>query len=268
MTVTVLDTHRLRYTYGDVVTEVYYPLPMKHRYTKSQQALVDAVTQLGWTLDTTAVRIDCWGRFDRMEEDRRVQSLQQHPFVFVRPAADGGWWELELDYVSRDYGYSSSSSRSFNKALLGAKLKRFTAEADQVEFESALSGYPSYPEGAAILQRQSTAGYASTNWVTAVASDNGRETLRAQVLALATDPETVLWLAAERMHNETLALLAARQAYQEAQEARRRPLPEGWDELKTAARAVAKADGLTDLEAVTTALKAALAAVEGTVVVH
>lgn len=267
MTVTVLDTHRLRYTYGDIVTEVDYPLPLRHRYTKSQQEMVDTVVGLGWSLDTTAVRNSYGYHFDGLSEERRVAYLEQHPFVFVRPAADGGWWELELDYVSREYSYGSRA-KSFNKALLGAKLKRFTAEADQVQFESAISGYPSYPQGAAILQRQSTAGYASTNWVTAVASENGRDTLRSQVLALATDPETVLWLAAERMHNETLARLAARRAYQETEEARRRPLPEGWDELKTAARAVAKADGLTDLEAVKTALKAALAAVEGEVVVR
>ena len=267
MTVTVLDKNTLVYRYGDTETTVQYPLPIKHAYTKSQADMVKAVTDLGWELDTTAVRVDSYNRFDTLTEERRVQAMEQHPFMFVREDADGGWWQLELDYVSRDYSYYSSR-RSFNKALLGAKLRRFTPSADEVHFDNALSGYASWSKGKVVLQKQSTAGYASTNWVTAVAAQGGRDTLRAQVLALATDPGLVVWLAAESEWEADQAEAARRRARRAEEEARQAPLPAGWDELKVAAKAVAKADGLTDLKAVKAALEAALAAVEDEVVVR
>lgn len=264
--VTVTSPTTLQYSYGESVTTVAFPLPLRHRYTKGQQALVDEVTALGWNLDETAVRNSYGYHFDTLPEERRVAKLEQHPFIFVREDADGGWWQLELDYVSREYSYGSA--KSFNKALLGAKIRKFTAEADKVEFDAAISGYPSYADGAVVLQKHSTARWASYNWVTGAASDDDRYTLREQVIALATDPGLVLWLAAERMFERAEARYTARREAERVEALRRRPLPASWDALKAAAKAVAAADGLSDTDALLEALKAAVAVVEDEVVVR
>ncbi len=255
------------YTYSGVVTTVALPAPLRHRYTKGQQSLVDAVVKLGWSLDETAIINTYGNHFDLLSEERRLANLVQHPFVFVREDADGGWWELELDYVSREFSWYSHGEDRFNKALLGAKLRRFTAEADEVTFDDALSGYASYSRGRVVLQKQSNAGWASYNYVTGVATDGERYTLREQVLALATDPGLVLWLAAERRFTADEAKYAAQRAKAD-REAAEANITAGWADLKAVARQVASSHGLSDHAALVAALKTALAAVEDEVVVR
>jgi hypothetical protein len=254
------------YSYGDTVTNLTLPLPNKHRYTDSQQKMVDIAINKDWELDTTAIRNTYGYGIDRLEdEDRRRQYLSQHPFVFVRPADDGtGTWQIELDYVSREY--SNYGNRSFNKALLGAKITFINPDGTGRVYDDALSGYADYNRGKAVLQKQSTAGWASTNWITRVLTEAGASTLRAQVELLLEDPALVLWLAAEAMYEATEAESAARRERERQEALKARPLPEGWSELKSAARAVANADGISDTAALLVALKAAVAAVEGAVV--
>lgn len=245
------------YRYGGCVTTVTLPLPMKHRYTKGQQALVDAALSDGWELDLTAILNSSSGRFSAYTPEQRVTYLSQNPFQFVKPAADGGRWEVELDYTSRDYGWYGPH---FNSTLKGAKLRRYAADGSQVMFSPALSGWASGgSQGDLILERQSTAGWASTNYVTAVTSG---KTLRDQVISLLNDPEAVATRAVEA-RDAAEAKEAVRNAeIERIRELKKRPLPAGWDALQEAAQAVAEADGLSDTEALLAALKGAVASVE------
>jgi hypothetical protein len=251
------------YSYGDTVTTISIPLKNSHRYTTGQQSLIDTAIAAGWTLDLTAIENTySWhGSFSNLPVADRVRYLEQHPFTFVKPAADGGCWVVELDYRDREFSYSSR--RSFNKTLKGARLSRIAPDGMKIEFEDALSGYASRNyDNLLVLEKQSTASYASVNWVYAVTTG----TMRDRVTQLLQDPAAVVQRAADAMKARKLADAAEMAEYNRQQELKRRPMPEGWSELKSAARAVVNADGISDTAALLVALKAAVAAVEGAVV--
>jgi hypothetical protein len=268
---TATATYTYNYNYADTVTTVSIPLPNNYRYTKGQQAVVDAAIEAGWELDTTAISNTYGYRFDQLDPERRADYLVQHPFKFVKPATDalGGTWKVTLDYVSREYTHYGN--RGFNKTLKGAKLTRVQADGTETVFPSELSAYATYrPYGQdnteIVMQPTSTASYSSTNWVWDAALVGEGYSMRDRVEALLANPEQVVAKAVELM-----AASKARKAAQEAEReaelaARRRPLPAGWDALQVAAKAVSKADGLSDHAALLVALKAAVAAVEGAVV--
>ena len=251
----------LAYTYGDTVTQVYLPLKNSHVYTTGQQALIDIAIEAGWVLDLTAIEnTHSFGSYASLPLADRVRYLKQHPFTFVKPAADGGSWVVELDYRDREFSYYR---RDFNKTLKGARLSRIAPDGMKVEFEDRLSGHASRNyDNLAVLEKQSTASYASVNWLYAVTTG----TMRDRVAQLLQDPAAVIQQAADAMNRRKLADIAEMAEWNRQQELKRRPLPAGWDELKTAARRVVDANGTTDTAAVLVALKAAVAAVEGAVV--
>lgn len=251
------------YRYGDSVTRVTLPLRNPHTYTKGQQALVDTAVANGWTLDQTAIlNTHGWGNFSAYTPEQKRRYLIQHPFKFTRPATDGGRWEIELDYQDRDY----SLYASFNATLKGAKLARYTADGEKVVYNPALSGWTSTPtRGGLVLEKQSTARWASVNYVTAAASG---ATLREQVVSLLADPEHVVARALQDLAAAEAAEAAQRAENDRIKALKARPLPEGWSALSEAARAVSEADGMSDTAALLVALKAAVAAVEGEVVVR
>lgn len=255
------------YTYGDSITPVSVPLPNDYRYTNGQQALVDHALDRGWELDTTAISNTYGYRFDELPAERRAAFLKQHPFKFVRPAADGnGHWQITLDYLSREY--SHHGSRGFNKTLKGARLRRFYADGTTQKFDEAVSGYVNYNYGRheIVLQQQSTASYASTNWVWAAALVGEGYSIRERVQALLDDPDGIVELAYEKMATAAARAKAARDEAERIRNLKARPLPRGWGALARAARAVNDADGMSDTEALLAALKAAVAAVEDEVV--
>jgi hypothetical protein len=263
-------THR----YGDTETVLTLPLPVRHSYTKGQQDLVDTVIALGWTLDPTAVHNTYGWGLDRLDPARRPEFLVQHPFTFVKVAADGGTWTLVLDYVSREY--SHYGRRGFSKTLKGAKLTHTAADGTQTRYPASLSAYiPTTSIGdrgnstEVVLEKQSTASYAATNWIwQATRDEDGGYTLRTQVERLATNPELVLWIAAE-LQNARKVREAEAEARRKADDAAKaRPLAPSWGTLRQAARDIVNANGKSDAVALLEALKAAVALVEEEVVVH
>ena len=268
---TATDTQTYTYGYGDTATTVAIPLPNNYRYTKGQQAIIDAAIEAGWVLDTTAISNTYGYRFDQLAAERRASYLVQHPFKFVKPATDalGGTWKVTLDYASREYTHYGNSG--FNKTLKGAKLTRVQADGSETVFSPELSGYAVYraygqDNTEIVLQPTSTASYSSTNWVWDAALVGEGYSMRDRVEALLADPEAVVAKAVELMA-ASKARKAAQEAAREAERvARGRPLPAGWDALQAAAQAVSKADGMSDHAALLVALKAAVAAVEDAVV--
>jgi hypothetical protein len=262
---TATATHN--YNYADTVTTVAIPLPNNYKYTKGQQAVVDAAIEAGWELDITAISNTYGYSFDRLEAERRPGYLVQHPFKFVRPATDslGGTWKITLDYKSREY--NNYGTGGFNKTLKGAKLTRVQADGTETVFPSELSAYAVYraygqDNTEIVMQPTSTASYRSTNWVWDAALVGEGYSMRDRVEVLLSDPEGVVAKAVELMA-ESKARKEAWRAEQEAERvARGRPLPAGWDGLQAAAKAVSKADGVSDHAALLVALKAAVAAVE------
>lgn len=254
------DTQTYTYNYGDTATTVAIPLPNNYNYTKGQQALIDTAIAAGWVLDLTAIENTyTYGSYSKLPLADRVRYLAQHPFTFVKPAADGGSWVIELDYRDREFSYYR---RDFNKTLKGARLSRIAPDGMKVEFDDQLSGFASRNyDNLAVLEKQSTASYASVNWFYAVTTG----TMRDRVAQMLQDPAAVIQRAADAMNRRKLADIAEMAEWNRQQELKRRPLPEGWDALKTAARRVVDANGVTDTAAVLAALKAAVAAVEGAV---
>jgi hypothetical protein len=260
------------YSYGDSVTTVSVPLENRYPYTKGQQALIDVALSHGWTLDITALKNSYGWRFAQLSAERRLGFLSQHPFTFVRPAIDalGGHWQIELDYVSREY--TTHGSRGFNKTLKGAKLIRVQADGTETLFPAKLSGYATRSANndntQLVLEPTGTAGYSANNWVWDAASvGEERLNLRERVEELLADPEGVISRAVQQLAAHEVAE-AERQAKRKAiEEARRRPLSAAWVDLRDVAAQVAKADGLSDTAALLATLKAAVALVEGEVVV-
>jgi hypothetical protein len=258
--------------YGDTITTVEIPLLNTYSYTKGQQELVDFAIDHGWALDITAISNTYGYRFDNLPVERRVANLKQHPFKFVRPATDalGGTWQLTLDYVSREY--SHYGNRGFSKNLKGAKLVRVFADGTKSVYPSGLSGYATSTSSRdnveIVLQPTSKAGYASNNWVWDAAQVGEGYTLRERVQVLLTAPESVVAHAVELMAASEAREIARRAEKQRVAELKARPLPAGWDALQVIAVSIAKADGLSDTDALLAALKAAVAVVEEEVVVH
>lgn len=255
------------YSYGDSVTTVSVPLKNTHSYTKGQQALIDVAVAHGWTLDITALKNSYGWRFDQLPAERRAHHLSQHPFKFTRPATDalGGTWQVELDYVSREYSYHGD--RGFNKTLKGAKLIRIQADGTQTLFPAKLSGYATRSANKdnieIVLQPTGTAGYSANNWVWDAAQVGESYSLRERVEELLEDPEFVVSRAVRLLSAHEVAEATAQAERKAIEEARRRPLSAAWVDLRDVAAQVAQADGLSDTAALLATLKAAVALVEG-----
>jgi hypothetical protein len=217
------DTQTYTYNYGDTATTVAIPLPNNYRYTKGQQAIVDAAIAAGWALDITAISNTYGYRFDQLEAERRASYLVQHPFRFVRPSADGGTWKITLDYKSREY--SNYGNSGFNKTLKGAKLTHVEVDGTETGFSSELSAYAAYraygqEPTEIVMQPTSTASYSSTNWVWDAALVGEGYSMRERVEVLLADPERTVAKAIELM-----AASKARKAAQEAAREAERVVP-------------------------------------------
>lgn len=262
----IIAAGQIVYRYGDSATTVSAPLKNTHRYTKGQQALIDVAIAHGWELDLSALQNTYGWRFDELSAERRAHYLTQHPFTFTRPATDalGGTWQIELDYVSREY--SNYGNRSFNKTLKGAKLVRIQADGTQTLFPAKLSGYATRSANRdnteIVLQPTGTAGYSATNWVWDAAQVGESHSLRERVEELLEDPEGVVARAVQLLSAHEVAEEIAQAKRKAIEEARRRPLSAAWVDLRDVAAQVAKADGLSDTAALLAALKAAVALVE------
>lgn len=211
----------------------------------AQDKLIAFAKTNGWELDTSVIlnTYSGWGSFSRLEPEVQAKYLKQHPFMFRRPAVDGGTWQVELDYRNKgDYG-----SR-FGTRLHGAVVRYFDAEGNQKNL----------PQSSFQLKKPST--YSGTNHLYEVTGD-ADEAISTHVERLLAGPERAVWLAVE---SEALQLQRWRkeaQARAIERDLRERPLPEGWDELARVAREVANADGMTDTADLIARLSAATVAV-------
>jgi len=209
----------------------------------NQKSLVNAILKLGWSIDPTQT-VDTfrgWG-YTSLSDDEKVRYQAQHPYAFTRTGSDGGTQTLRLDFPT-DYG------------VFGKTLRR-------ADFEWKRPGTDKVARRATV-RHPGSADWRSTDYLWEIlAVDGDKTTIRRRVEAFATNPELALWLAAEA---KFAAKEASRVEWAEKlriQELRDRPLPDGWGQLKSAARSVIAADGLTDTAAVVAALKSALADLE------
>lgn len=224
--------------------------------TNARTQLLDFVVASGWKLDETeTIPLPRWSNKPGESQDDRIQ----HPHAFVKAAAHGGVWKIKLDYRNR-----SSYSGGFDNILRGVEVRHIFDGSEVALFPydwnaSERSGYIH----AAKLQNSDKAKYVSTSWLWNVTyGPTGSATLRQRAEMLIANPDLVIWLAAEAKHQDAVRAaerLAARRADTEA---RQRPMPEGWDELVKAARAVTSADGKSDPVALIAALRDGIREVE------
>lgn len=234
--------------------------------TNARTEFLAFVTDHGWELDPdeTIYTGSSWTRQDQ----RLPAEYKQNPFAFRRPAKHGGTWKIELDYTDRsssDYGYRRSTDNRLRKV----EVRYFDAEGTEVRLFTTGRHFSMERIHPVLLTNTDVSTWQSTSWIWKVTyGPTGTATLRKRAEMLVADPDLVIWLAAEAQaldHQKFLEREAARRADIEA---RRRPLPEGWDALKRAAVAVERADGKTDVLAVLDSLRAALEAVEATEIVQ
>ena len=213
--------------------------------TATQQELVDFILSRGWTLDTskTVNTFRGWG-FSKLAEDEQARYLEQNPFAFIRTGSDGGIQTLRLIYPS-DYA-------PFGKTLREAHFTWAVPGTDRVRRS---------------VVRQPRSHHGPNHLWEALAVTGPKTPIRQRVARFVADPEKAIAQAEELQETFRVAqekAMLARIADREA----RATVPEGWEALKAAAKAVAASDGLSDHGALLDALKAAVAAVEDVVVVR
>lgn len=224
-----------------------------------------ALKASGWTNDLTAAR-----------PDRRSSSgWSLDPNVWVRPAAHGGTWRIELDYRNRS-GYTSDDK------VRGAWIAYVASDAEWIE---PGNGYPSHQRTARPGQDQGYRGDGRglliknfgqhqgypADWVlNALLQKDETRTLRERIEAFASNPDLAIWLACERCELRQEQERLRRQALEDEREARRRPVPvtdpeafsAAAQKARFAARDLDSANGLTtlaDIQALVSTLEAQVA---------
>jgi len=218
--------------------------------TNARTQLLDFVVASGWKLDETKTTLaPGWNSWNSNPEH------VQHPHCFVKAAAHGGVWQIKLDYTNR-----SSYNGGYDNILRVVEVRHIFDGSEVALFPYNWNA----PERsgwiqAAKLENSDKAKYVSTSWLWNVTyGPTGSATLRQRAEMLIANPDLVIWLAAEAKHQQAV-LLAEHQAARQADiEARQRPMPEGWAELKKAAYAVERADGKSDVDQILNDLQVAL----------
>jgi hypothetical protein len=213
--------------------------------TTAQDKLIDFANANGWKLDTTVIinTFSGWGSFSKLEPEVQAKYLKQHPFMFRRAAADGGTWQVELDYRNKsDYG------GRFGNRLHGAFVRYFDAEGKQKNL----------PVSSFQLKKPTI--YSDQSHLYKVTGD-ADEAISKHVERLLAGPEVAVWLAVESEVLQRQQWRKEAEARAIERELRERPLPEGWGELASVAYEVAKADGMTNTADLIARLSAATVAV-------
>lgn len=224
--------------------------------TNAREQLITFVLDHGWELDPAR---KTWNNRDL--RNYRDRELIQHPTAFRRPAHDGLFWSLELDYTVKSDYYKLDGTR-LNRAIL--KLVNAEGEltqiGDKVRNLSVVEIDPKYADSWRTLN--------SLVWQVTY-GPTGTATLRQRAEMVALDPALVVWLAVESGIVKEQQVAAARREREEQIKLRRRPLPitvdaDTWAELRSelsrASFALSSADGLTDLPAAVARVEDAVAA--------
>lgn len=212
--------------------------------TNAREALIAFVLAHGWELDPTR---KAWDRRDIWFNGERKQI--QHPTAFRRPAHDGLFWSLELDYTVKS-DYSKLNGTRLSQIIL--KLVDGEGTLHKIgpnSYDLSIEIDPKYANSYRTLN--------SNAWsVTHGIYDHATLKQRAEVIA--ADPALVVWLALERRAERDREIAAERRRREQDAKLRKRPLEitlpvEDWRavalELSQTAHTLRSADGLTDLPA-------------------
>jgi hypothetical protein len=234
----------------------------------------------GWVLDPTKsvnTHFLAWGpSWESLSPAEKARYIKQDPNAFVKAAADGGTWKVQLEFNDGGKVLRAVELRYFD----AAGVERVIGDPSD-PFKTALSrtGYVSFgyngnwPDnkvglpgawsiGSAILANPARYSGLSSSWLWDAARPATNDgPLRKQAEVLLADVELLVWLAAEKQF-VTETRWAAERAAKERIAALKAQQPEGWNTLRQAARDIINAHGLDDHKALIEALVAAAAGVE------
>lgn len=238
----------------------------------AQGALIQFAADNGWVLDPTATTD--YGK-------------SQNKWVWIKDAAHGGKWRIEFDYRVRD------SWRSTDDRLRGIDVCYIPAGAKIVKIEDGYDDEYVRTQWTQVERLHKALGWNGntlrpvTRWNKSVLFDVSNPapesdkvpTLRKRAETLLANPDLVIWLAAERVHNDEIAREKRWEEEREDNALRARPLPlkdgisqKSYEDgscfwkmqwrLKNAAHVICAADGKTDLYAAVEEAQAALDAIK------
>lgn len=238
----------------------------------------DVALDNGWTLDPTQTVDTFRGygyRWHEMSAEEKASYIKQDPNSFERPAADGGTWKVRFEFnEGRGHVLRAAHLRYFDadgvERVIGSDDYKFALSGTSYayydpETDSRNGNWPGNPNsniGAAVLANPNRYSGLSTSWlweVTRNQTDDGP--LRKSAALLLANPDLLVWLAAEAQYQAEVHW-AAERAEKARIKALKDKLPEGWLELRQAARAIVNAHGLDDHQALIDALIEAAANVE------
>lgn len=216
--------------------------------TNAREQLINFVLAHGWELDPT-----------KATRGRDIAIIQD-PHAFRKPAANGGYWQMELDYNIASSFYQTDN-----------RLRQITIQLRDADNKLDAIGAGRSRTAWVRLDSRSGENYGSSlsyqlYVVTSGISDTTTLKQRAEVIAV--NPDLVMWLAEEGRVNYELRQAELKRKREEEMRLRRRPLDitisrEDWDkatdQLYTAAIKLNGAHGLTDLHAHVEAAETALA---------
>ena len=212
---------------------------------------LELVEANGWILDNDATVAVKYGR-----------ERKQDPYAFMKNAAHGGTWHIQLNYMN-----NTGWSTSYDERLRGVTVSYRNADGD-LEPKSSWGIF-----GGNVGTLKKPGNYDGFNglWVAL-----GPGSLRERAEKLVRFPELAVWLTMETRHEHKLEIKAADEARQREREARAKPLPVTVDQgrlisewygltskLVQAAEAVKKADGMSNLPVLVAKMELALNDIKG-----
>ena len=207
----------------------------------ARTALIEYATHHGWLLDLTATRSrHVW----------RDEPKEQDPNQFLRAAAHGGHWVVNLDYEVKGDPEAYRTSRQWDNTLRAVTLWH----SSWVDERGRRTGPGSYQ----LKNYHQANSSRSRLWDLTDSADGKFKPLRKRAEEILRDPDLAVWLLMEQIENERQAEKNRRREWEERAALRRRPLTvavsqdhfrEMARQLRRTAATLADADGLTDLQA-------------------
>lgn len=233
----------------------------------AREKFLQIVRENGWKPDTTATVATSSRRLGSRDE------RAQDPHAFIKNAADGGTWRIDLDYsVSSGSGYFRSTRNGSTLRRLTLRYLPVGSSTETLDDGRVRLPYidPLTNDDHSQLSRWSRHDNvlfqpSDHNKPSALYEALDREgakplTLRQRAELVVKDPDTAAWLAAEQRYNNDIAERKRRDAARLDEQLRARPLPvtvstEGYAsewrkltwKLESAAKALDRADGKSDL---------------------
>ena len=210
--------------------------------SNAKEALRAKIADAGWVVDTT--RTVSTGRFT--SSPRRIQD----PNAFVKRAASGGHWALQLVFTKTGM-YELRDTNTLKKVEV-----QYYAPGQDVDERQGVS-LPALKK-----PRQSYSSWGDDFWNSLNGPEDKKErTLRERVEVFVADPDLGVWNYLAERHRAELEREEIERKKEELRAARARPLPvtvgqSDWNrgswkslvfDMEYAAKAIHKADGTSDL---------------------